>query len=1141
MVHRTRCKAFVFAVFLLSLLLSLLTKPALGQDATAKILGQVTDSVGALIANASIVVTNTATGVQNKTQSNKNGEYQVQQLPIGTYKVQAAMTGFATTTTPEYKLEINQAKRVDFKLPVEGNTQSVDVSVQAAAVDTVTSTIGGSVTDRPLVDLPLNGRNILDLARLMPGVTDSTNPGNSSAGSFSVAGGRSDSVTFVLDGGNNNSLLSNSVVFNPNPDAVEEFRIVENNYSAEYGRNGGGVISVVTKSGTRTLHGSAFEFVRNRYFNANSYFNKQTSTPTDDLKRNQFGGTLGGEIFIPHVLPRKNKDFFFVSYEGQRLTQGTNLGKEQVATTAEVKNGDFSHASASGGPDPAVVQYLQDNPYFQPVVAKRAQAIIDPTRFDPVAKKYLAAGLLPYSDSGFVTSVGTTTSNFDQFNGKFDFVITDKDRLTVSLARNKAPSISPFAGGATTPYPVLNQDLVHLANVAYTRAFTANVLNEFRFVAQRLNHSQAVPTKKLPTAAELGIGITPDDPTGPPRLYFYDSNVTSGFSPQGPTTEIDNTFAYSDNVNWVKGAHSFKFGAYFSPYQNNTVYDFYVNGEFDMYGMANTSSPDIGNATGFAEFLTGAPDEYYQFGRAPSNIRSKNTAVFAQDDWHLLKNLTVNFGLRYEYASPKIDTQGRSFSLVAGQQSTRFSNAPKGLLFPDDKNAPMGANFPDKNDFAPRVGFALDLNGKGKTVVRGGFGVFYDILKGEDNLQFNGQAPFFGYTDFNFDNPVGTTSAALTNFSDPFGTTGNVNPFPSKPPASNIDFGASGFLPFGGGGVYFVDPHLRTPYTMQYNLGVQQDLGGRMTAEIAYVASLSRKYTSLTDTNPFVLGTTKRVYDQVNGVASGTYSYLDTFRNATSENYNSLQASVRKQSSHWKYVGNTYFTLAYTFAKNMDNVSGFRERNSRVPYYNPNLFYAPSDLDVKHRIVFSGGWDLPFDEYLSSVPKFLTKGWSLYPIASWQSGFPLDVTANLPRSRTRPGPSGAGDSELVRVNLVGSKVNILDPYTNGGAYISSTNFNRTGLVNTAGVTPKTPTYGTLGRNVFRGPGHPNVDMSVSKVTQILAHGDHAVTFELRGDFFNLLNMTEFKPPNTTYGTGNFGLITTTFDPRIIQVAGKLHF
>src|SRR5260370_193518 len=403
--------------------------PSRGQDARAKILGQVTDSVGALIVNASIVVTNTATGVQNETQSNKNGEYQVQQLPIGTYKVQAAMTGFATTTTPEYKLEINQAKRVDFKLPVEGNAQSVDVSVQAAAVDTVTSTIGGSVTDRPLVDLPLNGRNILDLARLMPGVTDSTNPGSTSAGSFSVAGGRSDSVTFVLDGGNNNSLLSNSVVFNPNPDAVEEFRIVENNYSAEYGRNGGGVISVVTKSGTRTLHGSAFEFVRNRYFNANKYFNKQNGIPTDDLKRNQFGGTLGGEIFIPHVLPRQNKNFFFVAYEGQRLTQATNLGKQQVATTAEVKNGDFSHASASGGPDPAVVQYLQDNPYFQPDAAKQPQAIIDPTRFDPVAMKELAARMLPYSDSGFVTSVGTPTSNFDHFHVKFDFGITDQDHL----------------------------------------------------------------------------------------------------------------------------------------------------------------------------------------------------------------------------------------------------------------------------------------------------------------------------------------------------------------------------------------------------------------------------------------------------------------------------------------------------------------------------------------------------------------------------------------------------------------------------------------------------------------------------------------------------------------------------------------
>jgi len=1125
---------------LLAACLCVLAFPAAAQDATAKILGQLTDPVGALIPGAAVSATNTATGVETKTVTNRNGEYQIPQLPIGSYTVKAAMPGFATTTTPEYSLEINQAKRVDFKLPVAGTIQNVDVSVQAAAVDTTSSTVGGSITARPLVDLPLNGRNILDLARLMPGVTDAGNPGNGSAGSFSIAGGRSDSVTFVLDGGNNNSLLSNAVVINPNPDAVEEFRIVENNYSAEYGRNGGGVISVVTKSGTRTFHGSLFEFDRNRYFNANSYFNKQNNLPKDDLKRNQFGGTLGGEIFVPGILARQNKNFFFVSYEGQRLTQGQNLGKLQVATTAEVNNGDFSHSSLSGGPDPAVVQFLKDNPYFQPDAAKRAQAIIDPSRFDPVAKKFIAAGLLPSSDTGFITSVGTLRNDFDQVNGKFDFIVTEKDRLSVSLARNKAPSISPFSGGATTPFPVTDQNLAHVANIVYTRIFTPNVLNEARAVVQRLNHAQAIPTKKLPTASDLGVGITPDDPTGPPRLSFSDSLVNTGFSPQGPTTEVDNTFAYSDNVNWVKGSHSFKFGGYFSPYQNNTIYDFFVNGQFYFYGLSNTSSKDIGHDSGFAEFLTGAPDEYLQFGRAPSNIRSKNTAVFAQDEWRATKNLTINYGLRYEYASPKLDTQGRSFSLAPGQQSTRFVNAPKGLLFPGDKGAPKGANLSDKNDFAPRVGFALDLNGTGRSVVRGGFGVFYDILKGEDNLQFNGQAPFFGFTDFNFDSPTGTAKA-LTNFSDPFGTTGNVNPFPSKAPAANIDFDAAGFLPFGGGGVYFVDPHLRTPYTMQYNLGVQQDLGGHMTGEVSYVASLSRKYTALTDTNPFALGTTKRIYDQTNGVAAGTYSYLDTFRNVGSGNYNSLQASVRKRNSSWKYVGNTYFMFSYTFAKNMDNVSGFRQRDSRVPYYNPGLFYAPSDLDVKHRIVFSGGWDLPFDQMLSAAPKFLTKGWSLYPIASFQSGFPLDVSANLPRSRIRPGPSGAGDSELVRANLVGQKVNILNPYANNGAYISASNFNRTGLTNSKNSVPVNPSYGTLSRNSFRGPGRTNVDMSISKLTQLYTRGDHLVTFELRGDFFNMFNITEFKEPGTRFGTGNFGVITTTYDPRIIQVAGKLHF
>ena len=1138
-----RTRLFLVALVLVFVAATALPFAASAQTSNGQIIGVVADPTGALIPGATVTVVNTLTNVATILTTDKSGAFQALSLQIGTYTVKAEKPGFATEQSPGYTLGINQTQRVDFKLPLPGSNQSVEVSIDAAAIDTISATVGGSVTERPLVDLPLNGRNILDLAALQPGVTNGNNPGNTSAGTVSIAGGRTDSVTYLLDGGNNTSLINNAVVFNPNPDAVEEFRILENNYTAEYGRNGGGVISVVSKSGTRNYHGSVFEFVRNTSFNANSFFNNRQNVRKDDLKRHQFGGTLGGEFFIPKLLERKDKFFYFLSYQGQRLKQTVNLGPQQIATTAEAA-GDFS--AADPGTIAAVAAFLQTNTYFQQNPAKAARGIIDPTRIDPVAMKYIAAGIFPSNSAGSVNSIASSSNNFDQYNGKFDFILTTKDRLSVSAARSKNPSVAPFAGGATTPFPVTNGLLASLINIDETHQFSPKLLNDFRFVAQRLNQSQAFPNKTLATAAQLGIGITPDESTGPPILAFDDTAQQFGFSPNGPTTLINNTFTYSNDVSYTLGHHSLKAGAYYSPYQNNTHYDFYVNGYFEFFGLG-------GFASSFAEFLTGAPDYFLQFGAAPSNIRSKDTMFYAQDQWQVNKKLSVSYGLRYEYATPKYDTQGRSFSLAAGKQSTRFVNAPRGLLFPGDPGAPDGANFPNKTNLAPRLGVAYDVSGKGKTVVRGGAGLFYDILKGEDNLQFNGQAPFFGYASLNFNSPVGQTTGPLGYFQNPFAATGTVNTFPSKAPSKTIDFDASGFLPFGGGGVYFVDPKLTTPYTVQYNLGLQQDLGHSVVAEVAYVGSASRGYTALQDSNPFVLGTSNRQFNVANGSQVGSqldksYTYLDTFKNVTIQNYNSLQASLRKSNTHVEKIGTTYFQLSYTFSKNLDNVSGFRQRSAEVPSYYPNKFYALSDTNVPHRVVLSGGWDLPFEDYLGAAPKFLTKGWSLYPIASYQSGFPIDIFnttskdvfgAPLRRNSSNPGPTGAGDQELVRVNRVGNSVKILNPYATsagvvGAPYISASNFDT--VVN--------PTdnqgYGTQPRNSFYGPGVTNVDMSIVKATN-LTSTDHPVRFELRADFFNMFNITQFQSPNTNIAGSQFGQITTTYAPRIIQLAGKLRF
>ncbi|MGA2965418.1 MAG: TonB-dependent receptor [Terriglobales bacterium] len=648
----------------------------------------------------------------------------------------------------------------------------------------------------------------------------------------------------------------------------------------------------------------------------------------------------------------------------------------------------------------------------------------------------------------------------------------------------------------------------------------------------------------------MGFGTIPDQTTGPPILNFYGSNLNLGFSYHGPTTLIGNTFSYTDTLSWVRSKHNLKFGFQFVPYQNNTVYDYYVDGNFMYYGSTGSYT---GSGLDLADFLMGLPDEYYQAPSAPSDIRTKSYYVFAQDEWKVTKNLVLNFGLRYEYSTPKVDTKGRSFSIIPGLQSKVFVNAPLGLVFPGDAGAPRGANFPDRNDFAPRFGFAWDVRGNGSMSVRGGIGVFYDVLKGEDNLQFNGQAPFFSTSDLYFNSPPGGGYVSAPNVQgDPYGSLGLTNPFPSKPPDHSIDFNNAGFIPFGGNSVYAVNPHLRTPYTFHYNLSLQRDLKHGLTGELSYVGSASHKMTGLKDVNPVILGSrrTIRVLNAQPNLQAEfggyAFSYLDEFENVGNALYSSLQSSLKKQISDNRIFGSSYFTLAYTWSHNIDNSSGFRELTSNVPVGDPNLFRASSDLDIRHNLSFGGGWDLPFQNFLGSAPKRLTKGWSLYPIFTWRTGFPMDMRYFLNRSGGRAGPSGYGDSELVGPNVIGP-VQFYDPRKQtaadgiGAQLFNTSAFETASLdaLNVPGVVPTASqrTYGSYARNSLRGPHRTNLDMSLAKLTSITER----VNLEFRADFFNFLNHAQFKKPGLTPEVAGFGEITDTYDPRIIQLAAKIRF
>ncbi|MGC2698224.1 MAG: carboxypeptidase regulatory-like domain-containing protein [Candidatus Angelobacter sp.] len=1094
---------------------------AAAQDATGRIVGNAYDQTGAVIPGVHVKVTNTATLVTREAITDSAGYYQVLSLPIGAYTVSADHKGFNPIVTNANKLEINQSLKIDLKLTIGTNTESVTVEATAATVETINPTMGSTITEREIANAPLNGRNVLDLALLQPGVLPADNPGNAGTKSantaFSISGGRNDSNTFLLDGGANNDLLNNGAVYNPNPDAVQEFKVLTSNFGAEYGRNGGGIVTVVTKSGTNAFHGSAFEYNRNTAYNANDFISNSQGSPRGVLKRNQYGGTFGGPIL-------KQKVFFFLSYQGQRQTQLVPSDVGQTFTAAEI-HGDFS-ASPNNA---SIAAFLAANPFFQSNAALAAQGIIDPTKIDPVAQKYIQAGLIPVSNvpTGAISFQNPAQSNSDDFTGKFDFEASSKDHLSVTLGRLKNPTVLPggFVGLPASPvFTSSTNNLREFSNFSYTRILSSTMLNEFRATAQRSDTLQATPSNKLGTPQSFGSNITPDNATAPPLLTF--PALAAGFSPQGPSRLVDNTFAVSDTFSWTRGKHTMKYGGSFSAFQDNQVFDFFVDGNFDFEDFTAGAT---GNA--FANFLVGVPDTFFQAPAAPSNIRSKSTYLFGQDEWHIASNLVFTFGLRYEYSTPKLDTQGRTFSIVPGAQSTVFPGAPAGLLFPGDKGAPTGANFPDKNDFAPRAGFAWQPFKDTKTSIRGGFGVFYDVLKAEDNFQFNGQVPFASSAFLSFDPTAGP--APFGFFTDPFGSTGSPNPFPSKPIDHSVNF-ASTFGTFGGGGVFFVDPHLRTPYTYQYNLNIEHEIARKLTVAAAYVGSSSHGLTGLKDIDPFdpatLAGTPTRLLNETPGNTGGSFSFLPQFMNVANANYNALQLSVRQQAASVPVLGSMYFTLGYTYAHSIDSASGFRNNNSQVPFFLPHIFRASSDFDLRHVLTFNGGWDLPFNH----GPQKLVKGWSLFPIVTWRTGYPFSVTAGLPQSTGTPGPSGAGDEQLVNADQV-AKIQYLNAHSNQN--IGGT----TGLFffNPAAFsdTPTAP-YGTAARNAFRLPGRTNMDLSLTKTTPI--YGDR-VSLKFNVDAFNIFNHTQFQNVGTNASTSILGQITNVYDPRILQLGAHINF
>jgi hypothetical protein len=1170
----------------LAICIVLLAAGAQAQQATALITGTVKDPSGAVVAGAKVTLRNSNTNIARSVTTNKDGYYSFSLVPIGTYELTVEQRGFEKYVHSGITLEINQNARLDVSLKVGSISQVVEVQGDVSQVDTVSATLGKVETTQRILQLPLVERDTLQLGLLQAGVF-APDQDDGSGNPFSVSGQRSESMTFLLDGADNNDFLGNNIVVDPNPDAVAEFKILTNNYTAEYGRTSGGIVNQVIKSGTNQIHGSAFEFFRNTALDASDYFLQAVPV----LRRNIFGATLGFPI-------KKDKLFFFASYQGTKRSEGQNPGPLPVLSPAE-RTGDFSELY-TGQINPATG--LDFGQLMNPATQDAFMCSGSPCNqvpVDPVIKNYINAYLpFPNRPGNLFESDPVAKISDTQFIFRVDYNISPKDILSGVYIFDDTPDSYPFQiiNGASTggDVPVgsgfTDANRYQAGNITWTRTISPNLVNELRFAVNRSATYDAVPTTTT-SPAQLGfLTVTPDDPKGTaPPLMTVTGNFNLGPSPQGPTKIHDMTYQYQDTISWTKGKHDLKFGGDLRWVQNNFNFDFYNNGSF-TFGQG-------GSFTGstLADFVGGFFDNYYQFSNAVYGIRTHSLYFFGQDAWKVSHNLTFNYGLRYEYNAPQQDPHNQIIGWYPGQQSTVFPDAPRGFLYPGDPGTPnRGLIYPDRNNFAPRFGFAWDMLSNAKLVMRGGFGIFYDIEDGALNEQFGGQPPF-GYVANNFpcfgvqaDNSDGCLAAQPNGsyVADPFQS---LYPHP-YPFIAGGNYGKffSPALPF----AYVVYPHFRTPYAENFNYGFQYQLSRDTMIEAVYVGSLSRKaivdtelnYASYSGPNGleaqylYFLGqegnTGESTAFEINpdcarplaACAGGTPTFTGLPTGATqiytnlsegNSSSNEFQLTVDKRLSH-----GLQFRVAYTISKTIDDQSGFRARSyTFTDPANPALDRGLADFDAPQRLVFSPIWQIPMGNHGSSLARKVLGGWSVATIASFQSGNPFTFFSE--------NNSGELNNYLDRPNVVGPiqvfsnvrQQETFSPSSNGvngsclpGTVTGHFLINPTNLVCSVGSPVGLPadplltpggvplfTFGNLSRNALRGPGINNWDISILKDIQFT----ESRYLEFRSEFFNAFNHVQFYSPTLQDGTiggdSLFGQISSDRGPRVIQFALKMYF
>lgn len=1211
----SKIHSHLWAILWFALFFTFLTGgQAAAQQATAQLGGRVTDSTGAIIVGAQVTLRNSQTGVSRNTTTNKDGEYLFTLVPIGGYDLAVKQNSFQTHEQKGITLDINQNAKVDVALRAGAPSQVIEVNANATQVDTTSATLGKVETEQRILDLPLVERDTMQLGLLQAGVLV-PEAEDGSGNPFSVAGQRSESMTFLIDGSDNNDFLGNNMVVDPNPDAVAEFKILTNNYEAEYGRTSGGVVNQVIKSGTNNVHGSLFEFFRNTDLDASDYFlttqnpNGTFSHHVPDFKRNAFGGTIGLPI-------KKNKAFFFASYQGIRRREGQISPPFQTLSPAE-RTGDFSELY-TGTIDPATgfdtgQLFSPTDPNGGPFLCSGNPCNQVPV--DPVIANYIAKYVpLPNQPGNQFVSSPDANLRDDQFVFRADYNLSRKDSLSAFYIFDDQPQTYPFQilNGASTGgnVPVgsgfTNAQRFQTGSISWVRTISPTLVNELRFATNRIATFDAVPTQKT-APASLGFScagvalpcntVVADDPNGAaPPLMFVNGAFNLGPSPLGPTKEHRTTFQYQDTLSRNQGKHGFKFGGDLRWVENNFNFDFFNNGSF-FFG-------DFGSFTGsnLADFVGGFWDNYFQFSNAVYGIRTHSLYFFGQDEWKITNHVTLDYGVRYEYNSPQEDPHNEIIGWYPGQQSKVFPLAPPGFLYPHDPGTPNRGLIPaDRNNFAPRLGFAWDMLGNGKLVMRGGGGIFYDIEDGALNLQFGGQPPF-GYDANNFPSYSGVTPPTSGSFiSDPFTAFGYADPYPFVAGGHLGQF-FSPAIPF----AYVVDPKFRTPYAINTNYGFQYQLSKDTMVEAVYVGSFSRKAINTAEVNfPQIGGPNglmaqyqyftspmvqqdpafsispdcARALANCQGAAAGSPAFLGSPLGATqiltnlsntNSSSNQLQLTVDKRTSH-----GLEFRAAYTLSKTIDVNSGFRARSTEETNPNDPAFdRGLADFDARHRLVISALWQLPIGNHGTSLLDKIVGGWTVAAIPSFQSGNPFSIFQNDGSSETNDFLERADVIGPVQIFKDPRQIRTFSPSPDGvhGSCLSGLTtghfwFDPTNLVCSVGPPVGQPlpnfptslvqggvpmfTFGNMGRNTLRGPGINNFDISLLKDFKFT----ESKSLQFQANFFNAFNHVQFLGPSSTEGasgfSGNFGQVTSDTTPstttayyrgpRLIQFALKVYF